>query len=177
VEETEIKLRLAGPEAARAAVERLGAMRGRERHFEDNVLYDDAAASLRAGGSLLRLRRTHGVATLTYKGPRRIVEGVKVREERETRVEDPDALDAILRATGLRPTFRYQKYRETFAWRDLEIVIDETPIGTFLEIEGDLAGIHTAAAALGFGAQDYVSDSYAALFFASGGTGDMVFPR
>jgi adenylate cyclase class 2 len=71
--------------------------------------------------------------------------------------------------------FRYQKYRETYAWKDVEIVVDETPIGTFLEIEGPLEGIHAAAAALGYGRDDYVTDSYAGLFFASGGTGDMVF--
>ncbi len=54
-------------------------------------------------------------------------------------------------------------------------MLDETPIGIFLEIEGDAAGIHAAATALGFGPEDYLTDSYAALFRASGGTGDMLF--
>lgn len=177
MQETEVKLRISGPDEARESLERLGAARVRERHFEDNLLYDDAAGSLRARGCLLRLRRTEGIATLTYKGPRRIVEGAKAREERETQVLDADALHAILAAVGLTRIFRYQKYRETFEWRGAEIVIDETPIGTFLEIEGDLESIHAAAEALGYGPKDYVSDSYAGLFFASGGRGDMVFPK
>lgn len=177
MQETEVKLRVASAEAARAALGRLGATRVRERHFEANVLYDDAAGSLRTRGCLLRLRRTEGLATLTYKGARRILEGVKSRVERETQVENADSLQAILEALGLGPIFRYEKYRETFEWRGAEIVVDETPIGTFLEIEGDLPGVHATAAALGYGPRDYVSDSYAALFFASGGTGDMVFPK
>jgi hypothetical protein len=58
----------------------------------------------------------------------------------------------------------------------VEVVVDETPIGAFLEIEGEVEAIHAAAAALGFGPADYIRDSYAALFAASGGTGDMLFP-
>ena len=54
--------------------------------------------------------------------------------------------------------------------------MDETPIGTFLEVEGDAEGIHAAASAMGFGPSDYLTDSYVGLFLASGGKGDMVFP-
>ncbi len=62
-----------------------------------------------------------------------------------------------------------------FAWEDVEIVLDETPLGTFVEVEGPIATIHRAAAALGRGPADYVAESYTALFFASGRTGDMMF--
>jgi adenylate cyclase class 2 len=55
------------------------------------------------------------------------------------------------------------------------VVLDETPVGTYLEIEGPLETIHRAARALGRGPEDYLTDSYAALFFAAGGAGDMVF--
>ena len=174
--ETEIKLRMANPEAARAAVARLGARVKTPRHFEDNVLIDDAGGSLRAAGMVLRLRRLPEGGVLTCKGPSRLEDGLRSREERETWVADPEAVLAILEKLGLRPAFRYQKYREAYDWRGQEIVVDETPIGTFLEIEGDAEGIHAAAAALGCGPADYVSDSYVGLFFAGGGKGDMVFP-
>lgn len=173
--ESEIKLRTAGAEPARQALARLGAALVRSRHFEDNVLFDDAHASLRARGSLLRLRRTSKGGVLTFKGPRRIVEGVKTREEIEASSSEPDALQAIVESLGLHPVFHYQKYRETYGWGDVEIVVDETPVGTFLELEGPLDAIHAAAAALGYGPADYITDSYAGLFLASGGTGDMVF--
>lgn len=173
--ETEVKLRVASPEAARAALQRMGAELRAPRAFEENVLYDDAAGGLRAAGSLLRLRESAGEVVLTYKGPKRVVEGAKRREEHETRVASAPEMRAILTAAGYRPVFRYQKYRETWAWRGALVVVDETPIGCFLEVEGELPAIHEAAAALGYGSNDYVSESYATLFFASGRTGDMVF--
>jgi adenylate cyclase class 2 len=174
--ETEVKLRLASADAARESLRRLGARLVRERHFEDNVLFDDSSGSLRASGTVLRLRRTPREAVLTFKGPRAIEGGVKSREERETTVADADELRAILDNLGYRPQFRYQKHRETWTHRGQEIEVDETPIGVFLEIEGDEEGIRAVAAELGFSPADYVAESYVGLFFAGGGKGDMVFP-
>jgi adenylate cyclase class 2 len=175
--ETEVKLRVASAEAACAALRRIGAVPARERHFEDNVLLDDERGTLRATGSVLRLRRTPHRGVLTFKGPRQIEAGVKSREERETEVEDPDEAEAILGRLGFRPLFRYQKYRESWTHRGQAIEVDETPIGVFLEIEGDREGIHAVARELGFAPADYVNESYVGLFFAQGGQGDMVFPR
>lgn len=142
------------------------------------MLYDDASGSLRRAGVLLRLRRAAGRAVVTYKGKVAERADVKAREELEVEVSDADAFEAILAAIGLLPCFRYQKYRETYGHGNAEIVIDETPVGTFLEIEADPAEIHALAQALGFSREDYVLDSYVALFLAGGGTGDMVFePR
>jgi adenylate cyclase, class 2 len=175
--ESEIKLRVEGPDSARRAVAALGAVLAQPRHLEDNVLYDDAGSSLLASGRALRLRRASGRAIVTFKGPRQERDdGVKSRPEMETEVADGDAFAAILSGLGYGKVFRYQKYRESYHWRDVEIVVDETPIGTFLEIEGPVSTIHDAARALGRGPQDYIGESYAALFLASGGVGDMVFP-
>jgi adenylate cyclase, class 2 len=176
--ESEIKLRMSGPGPAREAVARLGAALVRPRHFEDNVLLDDAGGALAGSGRTLRVRRTEAGVVLTFKGPRREREGVKSRQEIEASLPaaEGDALLDILRKVGFVPVFRYQKYRETYRYGEVEIVVDETPIGTFLEIEGSLPRIHAAAAALGRGPSDYITDSYAGLFLASGGTGDMVFP-
>lgn len=174
--ETEIKLRMKDADEARAAVRALGARLVRERHFEDNLLVDDPAGSLAGAGKALRLRRAGGTAVLTFKGPRQGSLTLKSRPEIEAAIPDPDSFEAILGGLGYRKVFRYQKYRETFAWKDVEIVVDETPVGTFLEIEGEEAAIHEAARALGRGPEDYLTASYATLFFAAGRTGDMVFP-
>lgn len=173
--ESEVKLRVASPEAARDALGRIGAVLVDERHFEDNLVMDDATSSVVASGRLLRLRRTPNRSLLTFKGAVRFEEGVRSRPELEVEVADGGALQGILEALGLGVRFRYQKYREAYSWRGLEIVVDETPVGTFFELEGGLASIHAAAQALGYAPDDYVTDSYAALFLASGGTGDMVF--
>ncbi len=174
--ETEIKLRVSGPQAARQVLTNLGASLQRPRHFEVNVLWDDAAGSLRSRGHLLRVRETEAGGVLTFKGERRDQDGVKGREEIETTVSDTVHLALILGALGLMPRFRYEKYREIYRWRDAELMVDETPMGTFLEIEGPPASIHAAAQAAGFTRADYVTESYPALFFAAGGQGDMVFP-
>jgi adenylate cyclase class 2 len=177
MDESEIKLRISDPAAAREALTGIGARLRLPRHFEDNVLFDDPRGTLRAAGCLVRLRRRDpGEAFLTYKGPKRVVEGIRSREEVESSIGDAAALEAILDALGMRPIFRYQKYRESWTWQDAEIVVDETPIGTYLEVEGPLATIHAAARALGFAPSDYITESYIGLFLASGRTGDMVFP-
>ena len=173
--ETEVKLRVASPEAAREAVSRIGSELVRERHFEDNVLFDDEAGSLRAAGGVLRLRTTRDGSVFTFKGPRRVEGGIKTREERETRVEKPEAVRAALARLGYHPVFRYQKYRETWTHRGQEIVIDETPIGTWVEIEGDPDGIRAVTADLGHRPSDYLAESYVDLFFSQGGEGDMTF--
>lgn len=189
--ESEVKLRVDGVAAAHARLARAGARLVQARHFEDNLVLDDERLALAAAGCVLRVRRTRPApgeadssaapgaaaeARLTFKGPRRVERGVKRREEIELAVPDPDAMQLLLARLGYEPRFRYQKYRETWRLEALEVVVDETPIGCFFEIEGPPEAIPAAAAALGYGPQDFVSDSYAALFFAAGGRGDMVFP-
>jgi adenylate cyclase class 2 len=174
--ETEVKIRVRADEA-RALLARAGAALAAPRVFEDNLLFDDEAGRVRAAGGVLRLRRLPEVGVLTFKGPRRLEDGVKSREEIETTVGSADTLQVMLERLGFRPVFRYQKYRETWSLLGQTVVVDETPIGEFVEIEGEAAGIHRAAEALGFAREDYLTDSYVALFFAAGGQGDMVFPR
>jgi adenylate cyclase class 2 len=173
--ETEVKVRV-GAALAREALRRAGAQLVSPREFEDNWLFDDARGALRAGGGILRLRTAAGRGLLTFKGPRQVKGGLKTREEIETELADPAAMRLVLERLGLRPVFRYQKRRETWTLLGETVVVDETPIGEFIEIEGTPAGIPRVAEALGFSPQDYITDSYVALFFASGGTGDMVFP-
>jgi adenylate cyclase class 2 len=175
--ETEVKLRLESPDVARERLRGVGAVLVRERHFEDNVLFDDKSGSLRESGTVLRLRQTPHGGVLTFKGPREMEGGIKSREERETAVEAPEQVRAILRNLGYRPVFRYQKYRESWSYRDQEIEVDETPIGAFLEVEGDPDGIAAVAGELGFSPADYLAESYVGLFLAGGGKGDMVFPQ
>jgi adenylate cyclase class 2 len=172
--ETEIKLRREA-KAAREALARADARLVHPRELEDNTLFDDERGALRAAGGILRLRTTPTGGWLTFKGARRVEDGLKAREEIETTLGDAAATRLLLERLGFRPVFRYQKYRETWSLDGQHVVVDETPIGDFLEIEGDAEGIHRVAAALGFTRGDYLTESYVALFFAAGGKGDMVF--
>jgi adenylate cyclase class 2 len=174
--EREAKLRFEDAGAARRAVEALGARLRRGRHFEDNLLLDDASGTLARGGAALRLRRAEGRAILTYKGARHEdASGLKVRPEIELEVEDGERAQALLEALGFRPAFRYQKFREVWDWRDAEVDVDETPLGAFVEIEGPTETIREALHLLGRGPGDCIRESYPALHRAAGRRGDMVF--
>jgi adenylate cyclase, class 2 len=161
--EREIKLRFRSAGEAREAVLALGAALVRARRFQDDALFDNEREDLRQRRCALRLRREDTRSYVTFKGP--VQPGpMKLREELETAVGDADVLQGVLEHLGLRAWFRYQKYREEYALDGVVVAIDETPIGTFVELEGTESGITAAAAALGRTTADYILDSYCGLF-------------
>ena len=161
--EREIKLRFAGPEEARAAVLATGATPLRGRRLQEDCLLDTADEVLRQQRSVLRIRMESGKSLVTFKGPVQSAP-MKVRDELETIVGDGPLLLRIFEELGFRAWFRYQKYREEFALDEVIVAIDETPLGTFVEIEGGDRGITEMAEALGRGPADYLLDSYRSLF-------------
>ncbi|HKO03234.1 MAG TPA: class IV adenylate cyclase [Candidatus Acidoferrales bacterium] len=93
----------------------------------------------------------------------------KVRREIEFEVPDARAFREVLTALGLRPAFYYEKLRTTYRLprvRGVEITLDETPVGPFLELEGSPAGIGRARRALGYRAEAAILMSYGAVYFA-----------
>ena len=177
--EREIKLRFDSAEDARDSILALGATPYLGRRLQEDCLFDTDDERLRRERATLRVRSEGGKALLTYKGPV-IPAAIKIREEHETVVSDGAALQTILEELGLHVWFRYEKYREEFQADDVVIAVDETPVGVFVEIEGQEDAIHRTAAALGRTAADYITDSYRFLFLqhrdANGLAGhDMVF--
>ena len=177
--EREVKLRFASPDEARAAILGTGATALRCRRLQEDALLDTEDESLRRRGCALRIRTESGKSLLTFKGP--VLPGsMKVRDEYETVVGDGAVLQHVLEELGLHVWFRYEKYREEYAAEDVTIALDETPVGTFVEIEGGEQGILTMTGLLGRSASDFILDSYRNLFVqhrhASGSTGvNMVF--
>ena len=177
--EREIKLRFDSTTAAREALEAIGARPLRGRRLQDDVLLDSDDGRLQRSGCALRVRRDGEGAAITWKGPAQ-PGPMKTREEIETAVGVADDARRILASLGFVPRFRYQKYREELSLEGLVIAIDETPIGTFVELEGEEAAIAAVAVRLGRGPADYVLASYRSLFLeyrqGRGGHGpDMVF--
>jgi len=185
--EVEVKLRVTDRAAVRRALRRLRA-RNVGRVHEMNTLYDTPRGRFRKRGHLLRLRlvtpdgREEQYGLLTYKGPSLTRRGgedwggvvgpaasrqrYKVREELEVRIPDAQRLGAILEAVGLIAAFRYEKFRTSYVLArvpGVDVELDETPIGTFLELEGPPGKIDRAAKLLGYTPRDYITRSYLAL--------------
>lgn len=177
--EREVKLRFDTPGQARAAAVAAGATPRNPRRLQQDSLFDTDDESLRRRRSVLRIRRDGQSSILTFKGP--VQPGpMKLREELETAAADGDMLHLIVDRLGLRAWFRYEKYREEFTAEGVVIAVDETPVGTFVEIEGTADGITAMVAAMGKGPGDVILDSYYQLFMktreALGFRGsDMVF--
>ena len=161
--EREVKLRFDSPEEARAAILAAGATPLRCRRLQEDALLDADDESLRRRRCVLRVRTEAGRSLLTFKGPAK-PGTMKIRAEYETVVGDGEAPQQVLEELGLHVWFRYEKYREEYAAADVTIALDETPVGTYVEIEGDENGIHAMTRALGRTADDFILHSYRRLF-------------
>lgn len=167
---------------------------GQRRVHEQNVIFDTPQGGLAKHGQLLRIRtetpghhpRKTGAGRpqrvlVTFKRPvarQAAADGQstlnrrhKVREEIEVEVAEAGPLTKIFEGLGMSGWFRYEKYRTTYrlppstAWaKGLLIEVDETPIGTFVELEGPPPAIDRAAQELGFSKRDYVLKNYLSLY-------------
>jgi len=161
--EIEIKFRVSDSRALARKLRASGFRLVTRRTHEMNTLYDLPGEVLRARRELLRLREYGAEWTLTHKSG-----GVKAkhssRVELETSVGDGKKMDLILRALGYAPSFRYEKFRAEWTDGKGQVVVDETPIGNFCEIEGASRWIDATAKKLGVHAADYITKNYATLF-------------
>ncbi|MGF1507024.1 MAG: CYTH domain-containing protein [Anaerolineae bacterium] len=166
--EVEIKLILDDAPAMRQKIVELGG-RSRGQHAEINVRLDDTSRSLSMGGSLLRLRYIESDfekhTLVTVKTPTAGEDTIfRARREIEFTVSEPDSMAAAFEVLGYMPIWRYEKRRETFELTGAEIALDETPLGTFMEIEGEEASIQAAANLIGMDVAAGSLKSYSELF-------------
>jgi adenylate cyclase class 2 len=162
------------------------------RTFEQNTLYDTPDRTLRASRQILRIRRYGDLWIVTHKRPPGLTEQgdptrYKVRIETETVIDDGPALAAILHQMGYEPVFRYEKFRTQWShstptidgplFTDPEhpsqifaanpsfhLVLDETPIGDYAELEGPPAWIDDTLVRLNVDPATCLTDSYGRLF-------------
>lgn len=162
-QEIEIKFRVADLRALSRKLRATGFHLVTRRTHEVNTLYDLPGGVLRKRNELLRIRKYGSSWTLTHKsGTKRGKHSSRV--ELETAVSDGKKLDAILRALGYEPSFRYEKFRAEWTDGKGQVVVDETPIGNFCEIEGPPRWIDATAKKLGVSTADYITKNYATLF-------------
>lgn len=168
--ETEVKVRVSRREfdRVRARLQELQSSLVCGRQEEDNLLLDFPDDRLERAGCALRLRTYGPRSVLTFKG--RVVEDsiFKKREEVETSVGDPAALRALLEALGMEVSFQYSKFREIytvrFKSRPVIVCLDETPVGDFVELEGDEKAILQLATTWGWKRESFIRKSYVELY-------------
>jgi adenylate cyclase class 2 len=170
----------------------LGFLLDTPRTFEQNTLYDTSARTLRESKQILRIRRYGSLWTVTHKRQSCASPNIadpdryKIRIETETQLEDGPALGAIFETLGYTSVFHYEKFRsewsqitpsidgplfanavhpaETALPARCHLVIDETPIGDYAELEGPPAWIDDTLAKLGVDPATCLTDSYGRLF-------------
>jgi adenylate cyclase, class 2 len=139
----------------KAVHERLLALAAGDNSVYHDTYYDWPSRGLSADGRELRLRLIDAAggrrALLTYKEPA-IDSASGSKPEYETQVEDPSAVDVMLRGLGLECTVAFEKrctnYRFTANSREMLATVVQVPEldGTFIEVETMTGKDDTAAA-------------------------------
>ncbi len=162
--ESELKIRVADLEPVKASLQRARAVVVQLMAREINLLLDTEDGRLRRAGSVLRLRQHGDRKILTYKGPVSYRGEIKERPEHETEVVDLDRIGEILFHLGFSVFMRYEKDREEWRLEDVSVVLDHTPMGDFVEVEGPPERLEDMVNLLGLDIAAAVRGSYVSLW-------------
>ena len=162
--EIELKIPVADLGPVREHLRRSGARITHPLARELNLILDTPDRRLESAGCVLRLRRYGGRQLLTFKGPPSFDGGVKTRTEHELGVEDVGRMQLVLEGVGFAVAVRYEKDRESWRLGEASVVLDHTPMGDFVEIEGPGDRLAEAARALGLDPHTAVRGSYLELW-------------
>lgn len=110
--------------------------------FEENTLYRGGVLDQKS--AVLRVRKIGDKTVLTYKQRIENDSDIKRQIEFETIVEKADELVSIIENLGFEKALVYEKRRQTWQFRAVEIVLDELPFGQYMEIEGSITAIAEA---------------------------------
>ena len=162
--EIEVKIQIKNPKEMAHRIVELGAQLIRARYFEENTLYDFPDLILTKKKQAFRLRKIKRKTYLTFKGSPQKSRQFKIREEYETEVKSANQIKKIIKSLGLVPKFHYDKFRTVFRKKKLKICLDETPVGDFIELEGEQSHIVKFASSLGFSRTDFIKKNYIDLY-------------
>lgn len=162
--ESELKIPVTDFEAVRTSLHRERAVVVQTMAREINLLLDQNDGRLRSAGSLLRLRQHGDRNLLTLKGPVSYRGAIKVRSEHETEFSDLARMVEIFEKLGFSVFMRYEKDREEWRLEEFSVVLDHTPMGDFVEVEGPSEGLEGVAHLLGLDPAAAVRGSYVSLW-------------
>lgn len=176
--EIEIKLPVDDIPKLISKIYSLGFDRIQKKLYEYNIVFDTPEGHLKKKNQLLRLRKIGDISFITFKQPVPLNQDInqyKIREETEVSVSEFTKTQSILLNLGYRIFFIYEKYREIFCHDNILIMIDQTPIGDYIEIEGSPDDIDMISKELDFKKSQYIIESYYSLFRRQETKGHMLF--
>ena len=164
MQEIEAKFYVSKLDLIRMRLQSLEALLIQERVLETNIRFDLPDGGLASEGRVLRLRQDTE-AKLTYKGPSTTEHGILNHVEIEFTVQDHEKAKLLVEALGYQRVFYYEKFRTTYQLEDCHVMLDELPIGRFVEIEGEgVESIQKLAVKLGLDIGASIPTSYLILF-------------
>jgi len=166
--EIEVKIKIQDFQVLKQNIAKRKVTLDKPRHLEENILYDFPDQRLYKKDQALRLRRIDKKYYLTFKGPHQKSRKFKIREEFETEIKNGKQFRSILKSLGLIPVFQYRKNRTQYKKKNLKICLDEMPIGSFLELEGEREEIVRFAEELGYTKDEFIKLDYVQLIKKAG---------
>jgi adenylate cyclase class 2 len=133
--EYEVKIRVGSLQPLRARLASLG-IRPATNLTEKDTYFNSPTRDFSRTDEALRIRSTEEGASLTYKGPKIGLAGIKAREELIVSVDPKEAMEGILLRLGFTRTAVVEKTRETYRVEGTSVALDEVKgLGSFVEIE------------------------------------------
>jgi len=133
--EYEVKIRVGSLDPVRERLVALG-IPAAGGVTEEDQYFNSPARDFGVTDEALRIRSAAGETTLTYKGPKHGLGGVKAREEIIVPVGNGETLGEILLRLGFTRTALVVKRRETYRVEGTYVALDEVEgLGSFVEIE------------------------------------------
>lgn len=126
--------------------------------FERTVRFDTNDQVLEKSGRFLRTR-TGFKNVITFK--RKIdSDDFKEREEIEFEISDPEKMNYILKNLGFSKILIMEKNREKWNYKNTEVVLDELPMGNYIEIEGEKESIFEVVKDFQLNIDDKITGTY-----------------
>lgn len=163
MKEIEVKVVVKDFKVIKKKLKELGAKKKCPKTFEKNVLFGHKKLRFKQDW-ILRLRKFGKKNLLTLKTNAKGKKGFKVREEINILIEDFEKMKKIFTKLGFFEVFYYEKYREDYIYNGLNISLDKTPIGNYVELEGDYKNILDFLKKINVKIEETISISYLQLF-------------
>jgi predicted adenylyl cyclase CyaB len=158
MKEIEVKFKIQNIKRLQKALKQIEAKR-KNKILQEDISFDNRKNILTKANILLRLRKTDDEICLTFKLPSKKAR-FKEEEEIEIKVDNSENTKEILRILGFYPKGELKKLREEWDYKNSKILIDQSPLGKILEIEGSKKEIEEIIKLLNLNSKKRITKTY-----------------